>query len=290
MKDRCKHVVSFGEVLWDIYPEDKKLGGAPFNVAAHLTKLGTQGYIITKVGSDALGKEILKAIEEQNIQTNFSQIDYTFNTGEVLVSLDHQGNPTYDIKRPVAWDYIHTNLENLSLVERCDALIFGSLACRSERNLKTLKDLTEISQLNICDLNIRQDYYSKELIERLLAYSDILKVNEQEAQLLMTLFNINTEDFYLRLTTDFDIKLIIKTLGARGSEAFHQDQFYKTDGIGVEVIDTVGSGDAFLAAFVHHYLQENNINNCLAEGSRLGAFVATRPGAIPTHSFENITI
>lgn len=290
MKNFEKHVVSFGEVLWDVYPEGKKLGGAPFNVAAHLTKLGTQGYIVTKVGIDAFGEEILSAIRSQDIETSYTQIDKNFKTGIVEVSLDENGQPTYNINKPVAWDFIHTNLENLNLIQNCNGLIYGSLACRSERNLQTLKDLTAISPLNICDLNIRQNFYSKNLLETLLGYTNILKVNDNEADLLASLFGLNDQSFYHDLASQFGIELIIKTKGSHGAEAFHEGQIYSTKGVKVKVIDTVGAGDAFLAAFIHHYLQGESINSCLQQGSKLGAFVATKAGAIPSHSFENITV
>ena len=290
MTDLNKQVVSFGEVLWDVYPEGKKLGGAPFNVAAHLTKLGTQGHIVTKVGMDTLGEEILTAIQDQNIETNYTQIDFNFQTGTVDVTLDKFGQPTYDIKKPVAWDFIHANLENLNLVQNCDGLIYGSLACRSERNIQTLKDLTDISPLNICDLNIRQNFYSKEILETLLTYSNILKVNIDEADLLSSFFNLDNQTFYQALSDRFGIDLIIKTVGADGAEAYHEGQVFRTKSVKVKVIDTVGAGDAFLAAFVHHYLHGENIKTCLREGAKLGGFVATQSGAIPAHSFENITV
>lgn len=290
MKKKQYQIACFGEVLWDIYPDKRHLGGAPFNVAAHLTQLGTQGHIITKVGKDELGNEILKSIIEQGIDTKFTQVDFTFDTGKVNVILDAQGKPSYEIKQPVAWDYIHTNLENLGLVKDCDGLIFGSLACRTDRNIQTLKDLSGISPLNICDLNIRQHYYSTGLIEELLDLTNILKINDEEEQLLADCFGLQQDRFYQRLVEIFDLDLIITTRGAKGAEAFYKGSLFRQEAVPVSVVDTVGSGDAFLAAFIHNYLRSESINKCLAEGARLGGFVATRSGAIPRHNQRNIAM
>lgn len=287
MKMSQHNIVCFGEVLWDVYPQGKKLGGAPFNVAAHSTQLGTQGHIITKVGTDAYGIEILEAMKSQDIQTDFTQSDHTFATGVVNVQLDSQGTPSYEIKKPSAWDFIHTNLENLSLVERCDALVYGSLACRTDRNRQTLKDLTDISSLNICDLNVRQNYYSKELFEELLDVSNILKINNEEAEMLCQVFGVRSGNLYEYLTETFDIDTILQTKGAQGAEAYRNGEIFRAQGIKINVIDTVGSGDAFLAGYIHSYLQSKSIQTCLSAGCKLGAFVATKSGAIPRHTFTS---
>lgn len=285
----AKNIVCFGEVLWDIYPQDKKLGGAPFNVAAHLKKLGSKAYMISKVGADTYGKEIMQAVKSQGIPLNQLQVDDNFETGQVLVTLNEFGIPTYEIKEPVAWDFIHSNLDNLDLVRNSDALIYGTLACRSSRNLDTLMDLMKMSSLNICDLNIRQNYYSKKIIEALLPHTDILKINDKEKRLLCRMFELEESVFYDKINARFDFKIIITTKGGDGAEAYSDSNLVMAMSPKVKVLDTVGSGDAFLAAFTHNYLQGHNIKICLEAGTRLGAYVATRSGAIPEHALNKKT-
>lgn len=288
MSVQGKNIVCFGEVLWDVYPDGKELGGAPFNVAAHMKKLGANSHIVTKVGREELGTQIIRAIEEQDISTNYTQIDYTFSTGTVDVRLDKDGKPTYHVKQPSAWDFIHSNLENMNLVQNSSALIFGTLACRSERSRQTLIDLARISKLNICDLNIRQNYYSKELIEELLGFTDILKINEEELRLIEAIFEIDLDQNLQKLKEKFDLNLIILTKGAEGAQVWFEDRLYSAEAHKVNVIDTVGSGDAFLAAFIHNYLNDEKISHCLESGCALGAYVASKPGAIPEHPSKNI--
>lgn len=283
-KDSKKKIVCFGEVLWDVYPDAKKLGGAPFNVAAHLTQLGSQGQIITRVGADDLGEEILKAMDRYRIDKQYAQIDSTQATGVVHVVLDDAGKPSYEIKQPSAWDFIESTNENISLVRDCTALLFGSLACRTEANFKTLEALAKVADLNICDLNIRLEYYSKALISSLLRLSDILKINDEEAELLCNLYDLEIESLYAFLSEEYSIRLIIQTLGPEGAEAFENGKVFRAKGFPVKAVDTVGSGDAFLASFLHHYLNGNGIEASLSEGCRLGAYVATQVGAIPVYN------
>jgi len=276
-------VVCFGEVLWDVYPTEKKLGGAPFNVAAHLMQSGTQAHIITKIGNDDLGKQIVSAIQLQNISIKQLQIDENLPTGTVQVNLDANGIPSYKISEPVAWDFIDKSLANTELVNSADALVYGTLACRSAQNFDTLMELTKHSKLNICDLNIRQKFYNKSVIESLLNQSHILKINNEEEQLLIEIFNFDAANFYKQIQAKFNIEIIIKTKGERGAELFQNNKVYKVDGVKIDVVDTVGSGDAFLAAFIHNYLNKRDLKTCLEKGANLGAYVATYTGAIPKH-------
>lgn len=258
MHEKKNTIVCFGEVLWDVYADGKKLGGAPFNVAAHLHQLGSESHMISKVGNDDLGKEILKSVAAQSISTRYTLIDQEYHTGMVQVTLDDQGKPSYDIKQPAAWDRLLLTEQNQIIVREAAALVYGSLACRSDQNLETLLTLTEVSKLNICDLNIRLDYYSESLISTLLHRADILKINDEEAHLLMQIYGIEKQDFYATITQKFGIGIIIQTLGADGAEVYSDSKVYHSKGFEVEVLDTVGSGDAFLAGFIHHYLRGEN--------------------------------
>ena len=283
MENNTPYIVCFGEVLWDVYPNGKKLGGAPFNVSAHANKLGLKAHMISKVGNDPYGEEIREAMHAQGISSNYTQLDYNLETGVVDVLLDQKGKPSYNIKTPVAWDEIHTNDENIALLKQSEAFVYGSLVCRTNKSRASLFELAKLSKLNICDLNIRQTFFDKELITALLEITHILKINDEEAELLMDLFEIKESEFYKKLSDQFSLGIIIQTLGAKGAEAYSNGQLYVTPGIKTNVIDTVGSGDSFLAAFIQHYLNEGNISSCLEKGCELGAYVASKEGAIPEH-------
>jgi len=283
MSNKKKELVCFGEVLWDIYPEGKKLGGAPFNVAAHLQKLGANSSIISRVGNDNNGSEIRAAISAQNIDLAYIQIDDDFATGVVKVRLDNEGKPTYTIESPAAWDHIDVNAANTQLVENADAFIFGSLACRSAKSRKSLFDLASLSTYNICDLNIRLDFYDLTLIDRLLHITHLLKINDDEAALLCEVLICSEPDLYPILHKKYGIKTIVQTKGDKGAEASEKNSVVKVAATNIKVVDTVGAGDAFFAAFLHTYLQNQDLRSALGAGCKLGAYVATQHGAIPNH-------
>ena len=288
MENTKPYIVCFGEVLWDVYPDGKKLGGAPFNVSAHANKLGLTAHMISKVGNDPYGKEILDAIHAQGISSVYAQVDFTFETGVVDVVLDENGKPTYNIKMPVAWDYIHIDDKNKPLLAKAEAFVYGSLVCRTNRSRQSLFELAELSKLNICDLNIRQSFFDKKLISALLDITHILKINDEEAELLQELFEIEAADFYKKLSEQFSLDMIIQTLGANGAEAYCKGELHTAPGIKTNVIDTVGSGDSFLAAFIQNYLNGESISTCLEKGCELGAYVASQKGAIPEHPADTI--
>ena len=279
-------VVCFGEVLFDVYPDGKKLGGAPFNVAAHLSQLGVASAIISRIGDDTNGKEILDAIAPFNIPAENIQIDNQYPTGLVTVTLDDKGIPSYVIEKNSSWDFITCSKEDINLVVEADASVFGSLAARNFNSKASLLHLANHSKLNICDLNIRQSFYDKGLIRSLLELTHILKINDEEAELLQDLFSIKKEGFYKSLSQLFGINIIIETKGKDGAIAYHKDKTFHAKGRKIKVVDTVGSGDAFLAAFIHQFLNHQPLDVCLVHACNLGAFVATQSGAIPKHGIE----
>ena len=278
-----KTVVCFGEVLWDVYPDAKRLGGAPFNVAAHLAQLGVEGRLVSRVGDDALGLEIREAMASLGVPTDSLQRDERHPTGTVQVTLDSGGMPSYEIEAPAAWDFITSEPVDHDLVREAEALVYGSLACRSETSLSTLHDLAQAATLCICDLNIRQHYYSTALIDELLTLADILKINDEEAELLIQVLGIPGRRFYTELSERYGLQVIIKTKGADGAEAYAEGHTFTVPGIPVTVVDTVGSGDAFLAAVLSQYLAGAELGACLTLGCKLGAHVATCQGAIPKY-------
>jgi fructokinase len=281
MVERRPHILSFGEVLWDVYPTYQKLGGAPFNFAAHASMLGADVTMVSSIGDDDLGNEILFQANHLKLNTDFICIDTTRPTGTVNVILDTYGKPSYKIKTEVAWDYISIDKNKVELINQQDILVFGTLALRSSCNLSSLKSLMNHCKEILLDLNIRQNFYNKYLISELLSLTNILKLNDEELDLLSILFNINSSEIYNFLTQTYNLKMIITTKGEFGAEVFEDGQIYKADGVKVDVVDTVGSGDAFLAAFTVNYLNGKHINECLMEACHLGAYVATQSGAIP---------
>lgn len=275
------HIVCFGEILWDVYPNMKRIGGAPFNVAAHLNQLGTAAEVISRVGTDDLGQAVLSELALKKINPYYIQSDPHQSTGVVIVKLNSQGIPQYKIKESVAWDYIKETEQNFQLVSRSSAFLYGSLACRNEISRNTLFGLLHQSQFNVCDLNIREGFYSKPLIQKLISATNILKINDEEAILLQRLFGLSKQTFYQDLIGRFGVNLIIQTRGENGAEVFASDVLFEHPGYKTQVLDTVGSGDAFLAAFLDAYLKDQDVNKALDRGCKLGSFVASKSGAIP---------
>ncbi len=281
MSNPSPHVICFGEVLWDVYPQGKKLGGAPFNVAAHLIQLGQKAYMISRIGKDGLGDEIKLEIKNKKIPLSTIQIDEEYRTGTVDVLLDEYGKPSYKINFPAAWDFIQYTESISKLVSNAAALIYGSLSCRNRVSYDTLFQLINQAPKTICDLNIRQGFYSKPLIEKLIQSASILKINDDEALLLSQLFSIDLNNLYVEVSERYQVEIIIQTLGAKGAELFSNGSIIQAPGLSIDVKDTVGSGDAFLAGFIHSYLQGKELETALNKGCELGAFVATQWGAIP---------
>ena len=273
-------LVTFGEVLWDIFPQGSQLGGAPFNVAAHFKLLGGKSKMISAVGQDELGSKIIREGERIGVGTELIQINPGYATGTVQVRVDSKGQPAYEILSPVAWDYIELSDAASQVVSQADALVFGTLACRWSVSQSTLFSFLPRAKMKVLDLNIRQNYYSRSLIDKLLQQTDLLKLNDEEWELLGKMYQ--KDPLYLSdyLMSSFGISLIIVTLGANGAQAFTPKQKFRAPGVAVQVVNTVGSGDAFLAAFLYHYLRNEPVQFCLEQACGRGALVATRSGAI----------
>lgn len=276
-------VICFGEILFDVYPDGKKIGGAPFNVAAHLNQLGDDASIISRIGEDVDGNTILSEVTQFRMTTESIQLDSKLPTGLVNVILDDKGIPSYDIAYPSSWDKIAVTPEDIERVSEAEALVFGSLACRNGKSKSSLLKLADHSNLNICDLNIRQDYFNKPLLKTLLELSHVLKINDEEAELIRELFNIKEDGFHTSLGNKFGISVIIETKGAEGAVAYSGGRKAHALGLDIQPVDTVGSGDAFLASFIHHFLQHKSLEYCLREACKMGAYVATQKGAIPSY-------
>ncbi len=276
-------IICFGEVLWDLLPSGKIAGGAPMNVAFHANQFGLNSKMISRVGHDELGNELLDFLNQKGVSTHLVQTDHTFSTGTVNVVLDEKGSPSYDIVQPAAWDFIHPDSEMLDTVKESDALIFGSLACRSSRTKRTLLELLEVAPLRVLDVNLRQPFYAKSLIEELLSQADIVKMNDEELELIsgywIDLHDPQDQMVYLR--KKFGLETLIVTRGSNGAVCLDESGYCEQSGYPVTVKDTIGSGDSFLAAFLSKMLNGENAAECLRFACAIGALVATKQGGTP---------
>lgn len=279
-------IICFGEVLWDLLPSGKIAGGAPMNVAFHLNQLGVPAGMVSRVGSDELGSELLGFLQDKQIPTGLIQTDGTYPTGTVKVTLDAGGHPSYEIVRPSAWDYIDCETAAENAVQHADMLVFGSLVCRHGKSRETLEKLIGLANYKVFDVNLRQPFFSENLIRELLLKADLVKMNDDELATITGWLNIGGDDAQrmASLLLRFDLQGIIVTRGAQGA-AFHDgDHYYEMPGIRVTVQDTIGSGDAFLAGFLSRKLTNATPETCLEFAGKMGAFVATQKGGTPEHS------
>lgn len=276
-------IICFGEILWDVLPTGRIAGGAPMNVAFHANQLGLESKMISKTGDDDLGKELKRFLENIGVSVELIQTDSTFPTGIVNVTLDKNGSPFYEIVSPVAWDYIHPEDKVKDFVKNADALVFGSLACRTERNKRTLLEYTDLANIRVFDVNLRTPFYSKSLIEELLGKADIVKMNDEELALIAEWQGIsgNEKSQLESIKNEFSLDVIILTKGRHGAVCLDETGCYEQPGFQVKVQDTIGSGDAFLAAFLSRYLKGESTDDCLEFASAVGAMVVTKQGGTP---------
>jgi fructokinase len=281
-----KKVICFGEMLWDCFPDYEIPGGAPMNVALHLNQLGLDSKMISRLGQDDYGKRYLEFIGSYNFNTSLIQSDPVHDTGTVTVHNEDPENIRYTIVSPVAWDYIALNETNKAAVAEADAFIFGSLAIRNNTSWETLYQLLHLPTLKIFDINLRAPYFDFEKIEIILGFTDILKINEDELEIVADYFGISADvaECCKLLTTHFPVKMVCITLGAKGAMIYQEGKVYQHPGYKVSVEDTVGSGDAFLSGFVKTYLEGKSPNEILDFTCALGAFVATKKGGTPRYS------
>lgn len=285
-----QNVVCFGEVLWDMLPTGKMPGGAPMNVAIHLRNFGNTVSLISKVGTDDLGKELLEYLISKDMDIRYIQVGQTHLTGVVKVNLDNAQNVSYKIIAPVAWDYIGFDLDAQEIVAESAAFVFGSLAARSEQTFETLKAYLKVAKNKILDINLRYPNYDKPVLEFLLQNTDLLKINEEELVILSDYFlqSNDLENQVKELSQKYEIPIICVTLGANGAVLFQNNQFYDFGGFRVDVVDTIGSGDSFLAMLISHQLSQKSIQETLENACAVGALVAQTSGATPAITFEQI--
>lgn len=292
MEPSLQHeVVCFGEVLWDILPTGPLPGGAPMNVAYHLKKLGANPALITQIGLDKYGEDLVNMLSKSKVTTEFFYIDYEHPTGLVYANVNDHHEVIYDIVYPSAWDFIELKDEMIALVKNAQYFVYGSLTSRSKVSRDTLNQLLEVAQTKVLDINLRPPHFHRSDVENLLSKADILKMNIAELELITGWFsNFQTTEDRIKLMQDeFKIDTLIVTMGGDGALVNHKGTVHRHEGFKVEVADTIGSGDSFLAGFLHQLLIGSSVENALAFASGIGAFIATQKGACPDYEISQIT-
>jgi len=281
---RGKYVCCFGEILWDVLPTGKQPGGAPMNVGFHVKNLGLEVAMISRVGDDELGREIKSVVKEKGCSTEWIQSDSEHPTGRVIADVSNKSEVKYEILHPVAWDFIEATSEAIKIASNAAVLVYGSLACRNDASKKALMTLLESTRaIKICDVNFRTPHYSKELVDDLLRSADVVKMNQDELEIISSWHQVQgtPEETAVLLRNRFGLKRLIVTLGANGAllvddSGVHRSKIYK-----VEVKDTIGSGDSFLAGIIKNLLLDKPANEMINYACALGALVAQHHGANP---------
>lgn len=285
------HIVCFGELLWDILPTGALPGGAPMNVAYHLHRLGLPASLVTRVGSDERGQGLLGIVKEKGISAAGIQVDPHTPTGIVLAQPGENHEMHYDIVAPAAWDNIAYSEALAGEVTKAAYFVFGSLAARQPVSANTLLRLLDTPATKVLDINLRPPHFNPASLEPLLLKADVLKMNLSELELISSWYG-NAATLAEKtdlLRNRFHIPTIIVTMGADGAAADVEGQLHLHPGYKVEVADTVGSGDAFLAAFLSGTIRQTPVAETLDFAAALGALVASRTGGWPAYSLEDIT-
>lgn len=285
----------FGEVLWDVFPEYKALGGAPMNFCAHFSKLGGEGYLISAVGDDELGVEALENIKKFGIPDNYIMINKQKPTGYVSVTLDENHQPTYEIVKDVAYDNImlaDTDIKSIN-DHAFDVLYFGTLAQRNSVSADTLDKITDNCKFKeiFCDINIRQSFYSKELIVKSFEKSTIIKINRDECDLVkeMGIADGNgIEEICADLCDKYNFNVVIVTLDSDGAAAYSSadKKLYTAERQPATPVSAVGAGDSFSGCFLYNYIAGVDVKSCIERANIVGAYVVSSPEAIPEYTEE----
>ena len=281
-----RYIVGLGEALWDVLPEGKKLGGAPANFAYHAGQFGLDTIAISALGEDALAEETVEALKEHNLNYLMPRVPYP--TGTVQVTLAEGGIPTYEIKEGVAWDNIPYTNEMADIAKSARAVCFGSLAQRnsvSRENIRKFLADTPADCLKICDINLRQQFYSKEVLEDSFKLCNILKINDEELVVVSRMFGYEGLDMRQtceKMVQDYGLKMLVLTCGTNGSYVFTDDGLTSfQDTPKVEVADTVGAGDSFTGSFCACIINGKPVQEAHKTAVAVSAFVCTQNGAMP---------
>ena len=280
-----KRIVGFGEALWDVFPEGRKIGGAPANFAYHVAQWGLDSCAVSAIGNDELGDDIVRKFDENGLNYRLERVD--FPTGTVQVTLDENKVPSYNIMEGVAWDNIPMTPELEALARDCRAVCFGSLAQRSAVSRATINafiDMMPEDSLKIFDINLRQHYYTEEIICDSMKKADILKINDDEILVVAHLLDVTEKserEICKVLLDKFDLRMVILTCGDRGSYVLTRDESSWVDTPKVSVVSTVGAGDSFTGTFIASILLGKTLRQAHEAAVKVSAYVCTCQGAMP---------
>ncbi|MFH6935013.1 carbohydrate kinase [Flavobacterium sp. FlaQc-30] len=283
--------VAYGEVLWDVFVNERKIGGAPLNVAMRMKTLGCESAMISCVGKDADGETIIDYVKSLGLETAAIFKSEEFATGLVNVALNEQGSASYEIKYPSAWDKIVLNDSAKELAANADVLIYGSLVCRDEVSRNSLDELLKSSVYKVFDVNLRKPHYTYEIIEHLMNSADFIKFNDEELLEITSVMNSpfsSLEENMQFVAEKTKIKAMCVTRGKDGALLMWEGQLYENNGYPVKVADTVGAGDSFLAALITSLLTGKEPQKAIDFACAVGALVAEAPGANPEISQAGI--
>lgn len=280
-------IVGMGEVLWDMLPEGKKIGGAPANFAYHVSQYGFDGCVASAVGDDKLGNEILESFNNRRLNYLIQRVPYP--TGTVQIELDEAGIPCYEIKENVAWDNIPFTVDLEKLAKKTRAVCFGSLAQRNTVSRETINRFLDVmsdaaGQYRVFDVNLRQGFYDKEILCNSMKRCNILKINDEELIAVSRMFEypgIDLEDKCRALLSEYGLEILILTCGVNGSYVFTRENVSFVNTPKIEVADTVGAGDSFTATFISAILKGKSIREAHELAVEVSAYVCTQNGAMP---------
>ncbi len=285
MGDNHNTIVVIGELLWDILPDETILGGAPANLAYRLNSLGEKCYLISRIGTDNLGKQAMSQIKNLGLDTSFIQIDRNYPTGTVQVSFDNHRNPSYVITPQVAYDFIEFNQLLESIILKADLIAFGTLVQRSEITRATLTKLLNVSvkAIKFLDINLRKDCYNLQSVSQSLRYADILKTNYLELFEIKGMLHYSSSEIpslAKEISHKNNIQTVLVTMEERGVFLYDRSEgSHYVPGFKINLEDPLGAGDAFSAAFIYNHLRRKPLVDSCIEGNKMGALVATQKGA-----------
>lgn len=277
-------IIGLGEILWDMLPTGKQLGGAPANFAYHVCRLGGNGWAVSAISDDELGREIKNTLSTKKLNTILEEVNEP--TGTVQVTLNAAGVPTYDITEGVAWDHIPFTERIGNLAKETAAVCFGTLAQRSPESRETIRRFIEAmpeGSLKVYDINLRQKYYDEDVISSSLRMADILKINDEELETVSKMFCLSgtSEERCRAISREFNLKFVILTMGVDGSKVILEDRVHLSTPGKINIVDTVGAGDSFTAAFMLAYLRGESIEKAHTLATEVSSYVCTKAGAMP---------
>ncbi len=284
-------IVGIGEILWDMLPSGKVIGGAPANFAYHAQELGESSIVVSCVGNDELGREIISSLEKKDMPTEFLYIDKSHPTGVVSARINKEGKPSYLIQEEVAWDYIPTSTLIRELAFKSAAVCFGTAAQRSQLSrmtIQTFVGLMEQDSIRVFDINLRQNFYSQDVIETSLSLANVLKLNVNELSVVKKLLRLNGDEKKIlnELSRKYSLNLIALTRGREGSILFTEGKTSNHEGHKINVEDTVGAGDAFVAGLVTGMLRGYELDDLHNKANRVASYICSKRGATPSLTNE----